>query len=113
MIVRLLTEEGIDVLRASDGDEALALAKSTRPSLVLLDIDMPGLDGIDVLTQLKGSGFHKQIPVIMLTARTGDDDIVDAFEMGADDYVTKPFSPAELKARVRRFVGRRKPATVH
>ncbi|MDH3285272.1 MAG: response regulator [Acidobacteriota bacterium] len=113
MIERLLGEEDLDVLRASDGEEALAIAKSTRPSLVLLDIDMPGINGIDVLSQLKGSGFHKQIPVIMLTARTGDDDIVDAFEMGADDYVTKPFSPAELKARVRRFVGRRRRATVH
>ncbi len=113
MIRQLLVAEGHDVIVCSDGQEALSVAKSTRPSLMILDVDMPGMSGIDVLSEMKKCGFNQRVPIMMLTARSGDEDVVGAFDLGADDYMTKPFSPSELRARVRRYVTARKPATVH
>ena len=96
--------EGYEVLTASDGDEGLAKAISTTPDLVVLDITLPRKNGFDVLRGLRARAVA--MPVIMLTARSEENDKVLGFELGADDYVTKPFSITELLARVRAVLRR-------
>ena len=93
-----LEREGYDVLTASDGEQALAAAREGTPDLILLDIMLQGLDGYEVCRVLRR---ETSVPIIMLTARTGEADKVVGLELGADDYVTKPFSMKELVARVR------------
>jgi DNA-binding response OmpR family regulator len=83
---------------ASDGLEALAVAQRWRPALVLLDVMLPGLDGFEVCRRLRDEG---DVPIVLLTARSGDSDKVVGLDLGADDYVVKPFSPRELMARIR------------
>jgi DNA-binding response OmpR family regulator len=95
----VLAREGFDVATAGDGDEALRLLRADPPDLVLLDIMLPRRSGFDVLKALRSEG--RSVPVMLLTARELDADKVHAFDLGADDYVTKPFSVAELVARVR------------
>jgi len=85
---------------ATDGEQAIAIAIKTSPNLILLDIMMPGIDGIETCRRLKSKPATAAIPVIFLTARTELDDIVKGFEAGAVDYVSKPFRAAELRARV-------------
>lgn len=92
-----LKRAGYDVVTTFDGFLALRLIKSKEPSLVLLDVNLPRIDGWQVLQQLR---LSTTIPVIMLTACQNDDDVVRGLRLGADDYVTKPFSPAQLVARV-------------
>ena len=108
-----LEHGGFTVLVASDGAAALRSARTGRPDLVVLDLGMPGLDGLDVARALRRDG---EVPIIMLTARTEESDKLVGLELGADDYLTKPFSPKELVARVRavlrRAEGRRSPADV-
>lgn len=94
----LLAREGHEVVAARDGPDGLDAAKTTRPNLILLDLALPGLDGLEVCRRLR---VFSTAPVIMLTARAGEGDKVTGLEVGADDYVTKPFSPRELLARVR------------
>jgi two-component system, OmpR family, alkaline phosphatase synthesis response regulator PhoP len=101
-IVRLvrdyLERAGFAVLAAQDGETALAMARAEQPDLIVLDLMLPGMDGLDVCRRLRQvSG----VPIIMLTARVEEADRVVGLELGADDYVTKPFSPRELVARVR------------
>ena len=96
-----LTKEGYDVILAPTGADALEQARDTRPNLVLLDIMVPQLNGWEVCRRLKQDAETKNIPVIMVTGRAEEGDKVLGFEMGADDYVTKPFSPRELLARIR------------
>jgi phosphate regulon transcriptional regulator PhoB len=96
-----LTKEGYDVILASTGADALKQAREIRPDLVLLDIMVPQLNGWEVCRRLKQDTETKSIPVIMVTGRVEEGDKVLGFEMGADDYVTKPFSPRELLARIR------------
>ncbi len=100
-IIRLvrakLQADGYAVLTADRGEEALALLEQDRPDLVILDLMMPGMDGHETLRRLRS---RTQIPVIMLTARAGDADKLKGLQSGADDYVTKPFNPDELAARV-------------
>jgi len=96
-----LTELGYEILAASNGPRALALARNRKPDLILLDIMMPGVDGFSVCQDLKSDAELSDIPVIFITARTETDDIVKGLQLGAVDYVTKPFKPAELLARVR------------
>ncbi len=91
--------EGYDVLIATDGEAALKAATSQSPDLVLLDIMMPKLDGLEVCKRIRQAGF--MIPILMLTAKSQEIDIVRGLEMGADDYVTKPFSVRELLARIK------------
>lgn len=91
--------EGYEVLEAADGEKALEAAKTQRPDLMLLDIMMPKLDGFEVCKRLREAGFT--LPIIMLTARSQEVDIVRALEMGADDYITKPFGVRELVARIK------------
>lgn len=92
-----LEQEGFEVTEAADGAEAIQLAKGHRPDLVVLDLMLPGRSGFDICRDLLNEG----VPVIMLTARTDEVDKVLGLELGADDYVTKPFSPRELVARVK------------
>ena len=98
---------GHEVIGAVDGGEALETALREKPDLILLDIMMPGMDGFQVLRKLKSQEETKNIPVIMLTAKGQEKDIVTGLEAGAVDYVTKPFSFAELIARVNRALASR------
>ncbi len=91
--------EGFEVLEATDGAQAIEVAKTQRPDLILLDIMMPKVDGFEVCRQVREAGFN--VPIIMLTARSQEVDIVRGLEMGADDYMTKPFSVRELLARIK------------
>jgi DNA-binding response OmpR family regulator len=106
-IVRLvrdyLERAGFRVLSAGDGEQALQVARSGHPDLVILDLTLPRLDGLDVARALRRDG---DVPIIMLTARTEESDRVAGLELGADDYVTKPFSAREMVARVRAVLRR-------
>ncbi len=99
-----LEMEGFEVLAAGGGMEGVSMAKKNLPDLVLLDIMMPDLDGYQVLEKMKGSKDLKHIPILMLTARTGTNDIIRALELGASDYVKKPFDVNELVARCKTLV---------
>src|SRR5436305_12399367 len=103
-----LEHGGFTVLTASDGPAALRTARTGRPDLVVLDLGLPGLDGLDVARSLRREG---EVPIIMLTARTDESDRIVGLELGADDYLTKPFSPKELVARVRAVLRRTRAAT--
>ncbi len=103
-----LVKDGYQVLAVPTGEEALDQAKRGAPDLILLDLMLPGLDGLDVCRRLKGSSDTSGIPIIMLTAKTEDADIVTGLELGADDYITKPFSPRVLLARLRAVLRRKK-----
>jgi two-component system KDP operon response regulator KdpE len=111
-IVRLvrakLQADGYAVITAARGEEALELLDDERPDLVVLDLMMPGMDGFETLRRIREIG---QIPVIMLTARAGDADKVRGLQGGADDYLTKPFNPDELSARVAAILRRTAGAT--
>ena len=98
---------GHEIIAAVDGGEALEIATKEKPDLVLLDIMMPVMDGFQVLRKLKSQKKTKNIPVIMLTAKSQEKDIVTGLEDGAADYITKPFSFAELIARVNRTLASR------
>ena len=93
-----LNRDGYKVLVAYDGVEALRLARESHPDLIVLDLMLPGRDGLEVCRTLRS---ESDVPIIMLTARTTEDDKLTGLDLGADDYVTKPFSPKELAARVR------------
>jgi len=100
-----LKQAGFEVAHATDGESALTLAAATQPVLIILDGLMPVMDGFEVLRRLKESPRFQRIPVIMLTARSRDKDVVSGLELGAADYMVKPFSPFELVARVRKILG--------
>ena len=103
VVVRYLEREGFDVTAVSDGYEAVARAEAQLPDIVVLDLMLPGLDGLEVCRRLRA---RTPVPVIMLTARGEEDDRIVGLEVGADDYVTKPFSPRELTARVKAVLRR-------
>ena len=102
--------EGYDVFRTDDGDEALLLAAEEAPDVVILDWMIEGTSGIEVCRRLRRDKVTAHVPIIMLTARGAEDDRVRGLETGADDYVTKPFSPRELVARVNAIMRRIRPA---
>jgi DNA-binding response OmpR family regulator len=102
-----LERSGYTVVQAHDGEEALNLAQETRPDLALLDVMMPKLDGFEVTRRLRASEATSRMPIILLTARAQDADVQEGFDAGADDYIRKPFSPQELRARVQSILGRR------
>ena len=93
-----LTAAGFNVAVAADGPDGLAAARREKPDLIVLDLMMPGMDGLDVCRELRR---ESNTPIIMLTARVEESDKLVGLELGADDYITKPFSPRELVARVR------------
>jgi len=101
-----LAREGYRILTSRDGEVGLDLVRQKAPDLVLLDLMLPGLDGIEVCRKLKGDPLTRSIPIIMVTAKDEESDIVLGLGVGADDYVTKPFSPKELLARVRTVLRR-------
>ncbi|HHV71263.1 MAG TPA: response regulator transcription factor [Clostridia bacterium] len=98
-----LERAGYEVIAAYDGNEAIQLAKRERPALIILDIMLPGLDGFEVLREIRK---FSNVPVIMLTAKGEDIDKILGLELGADDYLTKPFNPRELTARVKAILRR-------
>src|SRR6187549_2894280 len=98
MIGIVLRAEGYDPSFAADGAEALEVFRSSNPDLVLLDLMLPGIDGIEVCTRIRA---ESGVPIIMLTAKSDTADVVKGLESGADDYVVKPFNPKELVARIR------------
>jgi two-component system phosphate regulon response regulator PhoB len=102
-----LKQSGFSVIRALDGPAGLELARKRRPGLVILDLMLPGMDGKDVCRALKSNPLTQSIPILMLTAKTEEVDRVIGFELGADDYVTKPFSPRELVLRVKAILRRK------
>jgi two-component system phosphate regulon response regulator PhoB len=101
-----LAREGYKVMTSRDGEEGLAAVRKEAPDLVLLDLMLPGLDGIEVCRRLKEDPVTRPIPVVMVTAKGEETDIVLGLGVGADDYVTKPFSPKELLARVKAVLRR-------
>ena len=101
-----MEREGFEVRGALDGEAGLALALQELPDVVLVDVMLPGIDGLEVCRRLRSESRTSRIPLIMLTARTAESDRVVGLELGADDYVTKPFSPRELTARVRALLRR-------
>lgn len=99
-----LVREGYDVLMASTGEQAVEMAQAEQPVLTVLDLMLPGIDGLEVCRILKAGSRTRQMPIIMLTAKSEESDIVTGLELGADDYITKPFSSKVLVARVRRLL---------
>ena len=102
-----LSREGCQVFCALSGEEALRLVRTEIPDLVVLDLMLPGIDGLEVTRRLKSDPNTKHLPIVMLTAKGEEADIVTGLELGADDYVTKPFSPRILVARVRAVLRRK------
>jgi DNA-binding response OmpR family regulator len=102
-----LTRDGFEVVTAADGDEALRLARERRPDLILLDVMLPYRSGLEITQILRD---ERDTPIILLTARTDEIDRINGLELGADDYVVKPFSPREVVARVRAVLRRAGPA---
>jgi two-component system alkaline phosphatase synthesis response regulator PhoP len=98
-----LNRDGYQVITAYDGAEALRLAREGHPDLIVLDLMLPGMDGLEVCRTLRD---ESDVLIIMLTAKTTDQDKLTGLDLGADDYVTKPFSPKELAARVRTVLRR-------
>jgi two-component system response regulator ResD len=106
VVVRYLQREGYETLEAADGMRAQELVREREPSLVVLDLMLPGMDGLELCQWIRS---RSELPVIMLTARAEEADRIVGLELGADDYVTKPFSPRELAARVRSVLRRTTP----
>jgi two-component system alkaline phosphatase synthesis response regulator PhoP len=101
-----LDRAGFRVITAGDGNTAVRLARSERPHLIVLDLMLPGMDGLDVTRTLRQDPLTRTVPIIMLTALVEETDRLIGLELGADDYITKPFSPRELVARVRAVLRR-------
>jgi two-component system, OmpR family, alkaline phosphatase synthesis response regulator PhoP len=101
-----LERAGFRVITTGDGTSALRLARAERPALLVLDLMLPGMDGLDVTRALRQDAATRRMPIIMLTARVEETDRLVGLELGADDYITKPFSPRELVARVRAVLRR-------
>jgi phosphate regulon transcriptional regulator PhoB len=105
-----LKAAGFDVATAADGEEALKKARNAQPALIILDVMLPEVDGLEVCKTLRREPATATVPIIMLTAKAAEIDRVLGLELGADDYVTKPFSPRELILRVKALLRRRSPS---
>jgi DNA-binding response OmpR family regulator len=110
LVTYKLEQSGFEVRRAADGDGALREVSRRVPDLVLLDIMMPGISGLEVLERWRADPVTAGIPVVMLTAKAQENDVERGFQLGADDYVVKPFSPRELVRRVTAVLSRRQSA---
>lgn len=104
LVMTRLTRDGFDVVAARNGDEALELARHRRPDVAVLDVGMPGLGGLEVLARIRADETLRAIRVVLLTAKAQESDVRRGYDAGADAYVRKPFSPADLSARVRELV---------
>ena len=105
LVTTRLRRDGFDVVAARNGTEALELVRERRPAVAVLDIGMPGLDGLEVLEQIRADAELGDVRVLLLTAKAQESDVRRGFTAGADAYVRKPFSPAELSSRVRQLAG--------
>ena len=113
ILVHRLKKEGLDVVLFKNGREAYEGALQETPALVILDVKMPGMDGFEVLERLRRTPSYTDVPIILLTSMGSESDVVRGFQLGADDYILKPFSPVELSARVLRLLRRgRSPSAV-
>jgi DNA-binding response OmpR family regulator len=101
LVTTRLRRDGFNVVSASSGDQALAMAREHKPALAVLDIGMPGLDGLEVLAAIRADESLRGTLVLLLTAKAQESDVRRGFDSGADAYVKKPFSPADLSTRVR------------
>jgi DNA-binding response OmpR family regulator len=106
LVAARLTADGYDVLEASDGEEAVTLAQRELPDLLVLDKVMPKFDGFEVVRVLREDPRTRAMPIVMLTERTREDDVLDGLGLGVEEYMPKPFSPHELSARIRRTLAR-------
>lgn len=111
LLLHRLEKDGLDVTRFDNGLDAFNAVIEQLPDLVILDVKMPGMDGFEVLERLRRTPSCAEIPVILLTSMGSEADVVRGFELGADDYILKPFSPIELLARVRRLLSKGRPAS--
>jgi DNA-binding response OmpR family regulator len=107
VVHRLSREPGITVLHAADGGTAMGIAEQEDLAAAILDIRLPVLDGLSILVALRKSERHRGLPIVMLTSLGSEADVIRGFEQGADDYIVKPFSLAELMARMHRLLDRR------
>jgi DNA-binding response OmpR family regulator len=101
LVTTRLSRDGYEVVSAARGDSALELARERRPHIAVLDVGMPGLDGFEVLERMRADEVLRDTRVLLLTAKAQESDVRRGYDAGADAYVKKPFSPAELSARVR------------
>jgi two-component system, cell cycle response regulator DivK len=108
LLTATLRRTGAECRLARNGAEALALVREVVPDALLLDVNMPGMDGFEVLTNLRADDVTKRIPVVLLTARQQESDVLKGFSCGASDYITKPFNPMEVTARIARYLPRKK-----
>ena len=111
ILLHRLQKEGLDVVRYDNGKEAYERALEETPNLVILDVKMPGMDGFEVLERLRRTPAYSTVPIILLTSMGSEADVVRGFQLGADDYILKPFSPSELSARVWRLLRRGRSAS--
>lgn len=107
LVAYRMEKAGYDVVQAADGEEAVRLAFERPPALAIIDVMMPKADGYEVTRRLREAEATRRVPVILLTARAQEADVQRGFDAGADDYIRKPFSPQELRARVQAILGRR------
>ena len=110
MVVAILQARGFEVETASDGPTTLERIAARRPDVVVLDVVLPGMSGRDVLDRIRASPEHADIPVILVTGRTSDDDMLEGYKFGADYYIRKPFTPRQLLHGIGLVLGRRFPA---
>jgi two-component system alkaline phosphatase synthesis response regulator PhoP len=101
-----LENEGFTVISAVDGESGLSLAVSQKPDIIVIDLMLPGIDGLEVCRRLRADGGTARIPIVILTAKASEADRIVGLELGADDYMTKPFSPRELSARLKALLRR-------
>ena len=106
LVAARLAADGYEVIEAEDGEAALSLARSERPDLIVLDKVMPKLDGFEVVRALREDPVTRSLPIVMLTERTSEDDVLGGLDLGVEEYMPKPFSPRELSLRVRRALDR-------
>ena len=102
-----LSKEGYQITSVESGDEGFKTAKAKQPNLIVLDLMLPGMDGLEICKLLKGDPKTQHIPIVMLTAKGEESDVITGLELGADDYITKPFSPKVLVARIRMILRRK------
>ncbi len=107
MVASRLERSGYEVVTTANGEDALRVAEERRPALVILDVEMPKLTGLEVTRELRANEATREIPIVLLTSHDEEAYVAAGYEAGATDYITKPFSPQELQAHVERILGRR------
>lgn len=109
LVAARLAADGYQVIEAEDGEEALTLARAEHPDAYVLDKVMPKLDGFEVVRELREDPRTRAAPIVMLTERSGEEDVLGGLDLGVEEYMPKPFSPHELSARLRRAMARGRP----